>query len=127
MLLLFETAAGYALFKVLKEGKLQEAEVRIVTVRSGCEHRNASSILVEPLPIACLYWSRNLNDKRQSSMWRCLTPLVVRRTYQQISARQKAQERWSSLRRSASLKTQPRLSQQQLRWSTVNSAKVSIL
>ena len=28
MLLLFETAAGYALFKVLKEGKLQEAEVR---------------------------------------------------------------------------------------------------
>jgi len=32
MLLLFETAAGYALFKVLKEGKLQEAEVRTVTV-----------------------------------------------------------------------------------------------
>lgn len=27
MLLLFETAAGYALFKVLNEGKLQEAEV----------------------------------------------------------------------------------------------------
>lgn len=31
MLLLFETAAGYALFKVLKEGKLQEAEVRSIT------------------------------------------------------------------------------------------------
>lgn len=31
MLLLFETAAGYALFKVLKEGKLQEAEVRLTT------------------------------------------------------------------------------------------------
>ena len=27
MLLLFETAAGFALFKVLKEGKLQETEV----------------------------------------------------------------------------------------------------
>jgi nucleolar protein 58 len=26
MLLLFETAAGFALFKVLKEGKLQEAD-----------------------------------------------------------------------------------------------------
>ena len=33
MLLLFETAAGYALFKVLKEGKVQEAEVRLATVR----------------------------------------------------------------------------------------------
>lgn len=32
MLLLFETAAGYALFKVLKEGKLQEAEVCSATV-----------------------------------------------------------------------------------------------
>ncbi len=32
MLLLFETAAGYALFKVLKEGKLQEAEARAATV-----------------------------------------------------------------------------------------------
>ena len=30
MLLLFETAAGYALFKVLKEGKLQEAEVCMI-------------------------------------------------------------------------------------------------
>ena len=29
MLLLFETAAGYALFKVLKENKLQEVDVRI--------------------------------------------------------------------------------------------------
>jgi hypothetical protein len=28
MLLLFETAAGYALFKVVKEGKLEKAEVR---------------------------------------------------------------------------------------------------
>lgn len=28
MLLLFETAAGFALFKVLKEGKLENAEVR---------------------------------------------------------------------------------------------------
>jgi len=28
MLLLFETAAGFALFKVLKEGKLKETEVR---------------------------------------------------------------------------------------------------
>jgi len=27
MLLLFETAAGFALFKVLKEGKVEEAEV----------------------------------------------------------------------------------------------------
>jgi hypothetical protein len=27
MLLLFESAAGYALFKVLKEGKLKDAEV----------------------------------------------------------------------------------------------------
>lgn len=27
MLLLFETAAGYAIFKVLDEGKLQKAEV----------------------------------------------------------------------------------------------------
>jgi hypothetical protein len=27
MLLLFETAAGYALFKVLKENKLQEVDV----------------------------------------------------------------------------------------------------
>ena len=33
MLLLFETAAGYALFKVLKEGKLQEAEVRAALLR----------------------------------------------------------------------------------------------
>ena len=55
MLLLFETAAGYALFKVLKEGKLQEAEVRNATVRLGCEHHNASSAFVEPIPIACLY------------------------------------------------------------------------
>lgn len=30
MLLLFETAAGFALFKVLKEGKLKETEVRRV-------------------------------------------------------------------------------------------------
>ena len=28
MLLLFETAAGFALFKVLKEGKLKETDVR---------------------------------------------------------------------------------------------------
>ena len=28
MLLLFETAAGFALFKVLKENKIQETEVR---------------------------------------------------------------------------------------------------
>lgn len=28
MLLLFETPAGYAIFKVLDEGKLQQAEVR---------------------------------------------------------------------------------------------------
>lgn len=28
MLLLFETAAGFALFKVLKEGKLEQSEVR---------------------------------------------------------------------------------------------------
>ena len=32
MLLLFETAAGYALFKVLKENKLQEVDVRIVQI-----------------------------------------------------------------------------------------------
>lgn len=33
MLLLFETAAGFALFKVLKEGKLKEADVGcIVTI-----------------------------------------------------------------------------------------------
>ena len=29
MLLLFETAAGFALFKVLKEGKLKETDVRL--------------------------------------------------------------------------------------------------
>ena len=39
MLLLFETAAGYALFKVLKEGKLQEAEVCSASVRSGREQQ----------------------------------------------------------------------------------------
>ena len=41
MLLLFETAAGYALFKVLKEGKLQEAEVRTACnrrTRIGCSN-----------------------------------------------------------------------------------------
>lgn len=70
MLLLFETAAGYALFKVLKEGKLQEAEVRTATVRLGCEHLSASSTLVEQLHIACLYWSRRVYEEQQSSMWR---------------------------------------------------------
>lgn len=32
MLLLFETAAGFALFKVLKEKKLEEAEVSVSLV-----------------------------------------------------------------------------------------------
>ena len=32
MLLLFETAAGYALFKVLKENKLQEVDVSGISV-----------------------------------------------------------------------------------------------
>jgi hypothetical protein len=31
MLLLFETAAGYALFKVLKENRLQEVDVRVAS------------------------------------------------------------------------------------------------
>ncbi len=36
MLLLFETAAGFALFKVLKEGKLKETEVRrVASARSS--------------------------------------------------------------------------------------------
>ena len=35
MLLLFETAAGFALFKVVKEGKLEKAEVRRVGARSA--------------------------------------------------------------------------------------------
>ena len=124
MLLLFETAAGYALFKVLKEGKLQEVEVRNATVGLGCEHHNASSIPEKPLPIACLLSNGFEYKKRQKC--RCKMPLVVRRTYQQISARQKVQERWSSSRHSANSRTRPRLSQQQLHWSTANSAKVSI-
>ena len=36
MLLLFETAAGYALFKVVKEGKLDKAEVRRRGGLEGC-------------------------------------------------------------------------------------------
>ncbi len=38
MLLLFETAAGFALFKVLNEGKLEQAEVRCATFST---HRSA--------------------------------------------------------------------------------------
>lgn len=36
MLLLFETAAGFALFKVLKENKIQETEVRRLHGRLDC-------------------------------------------------------------------------------------------
>jgi hypothetical protein len=34
MLLLFETAAGYALFKVLKEDKLKEVDVRFCSLQA---------------------------------------------------------------------------------------------
>ena len=37
MLLLFETAAGFALFKVLKEGKLKETDVRLQAPARGCQ------------------------------------------------------------------------------------------
>ena len=86
---------------------------------------NASATLFELLPVACPNLDRTENGKRQKCIRSCKLPLVVRRTYQQTSARQKVQERWSSLRRSANSKTRPRLWQQQLHWSTVNSAKVS--
>ena len=36
MLLLFESAAGYALFKVLKEGKLDEVNVRAAGEAAEC-------------------------------------------------------------------------------------------
>ena len=35
MLLLFESAAGFCLFKVLNEGKLKEAETQVGRVGSG--------------------------------------------------------------------------------------------
>lgn len=43
MLLLFETAAGFALFKVLKEGKLEQAEVNgdLGACRLTCEGRTS--------------------------------------------------------------------------------------
>jgi hypothetical protein len=39
MLFLFETAAGYALFKVVKEGKLEKTEVRGSAERAGRPQR----------------------------------------------------------------------------------------
>lgn len=43
MLLLFETAAGYALFKVLKENKLQEAEVSASSLPTASRQQLCSS------------------------------------------------------------------------------------
>lgn len=37
MLLLFETAAGYALFKVLKEKKIEEAGVSAINTLIACD------------------------------------------------------------------------------------------
>lgn len=41
MLLLFETAAGFALFKVLKEKKVEEAEVGAPARAQGRQQRGA--------------------------------------------------------------------------------------
>ncbi len=46
MLLLFETAAGFALFKVLQENKIQETEVS--PCKENCQRRLAVTIAGSP-------------------------------------------------------------------------------
>ena len=55
MLLLFETAAGYALFKVLNKGKIDAAEVRQICIAAERPMRFECDPVPSPPPMhACV-------------------------------------------------------------------------
>ena len=120
MLLLFETAAGYALFKVLKEGKLQEAEVRFVP---GVYSQSAA-ICALTVDYHHAHRMHMHIASRKGALHGTQRPGVLCRTYLQISAQQQEQTRSSSSRHSANSRTQLKLLQQLLHLWTASSAKV---
>ncbi len=120
MLLLFETAAGYALFKVLKEGKLQEAEVPSATV----DYAVSGSRQRAPRPRHFVAFASHKPDVADAQAGLFTMLVLYCRTFTRTLPHQRMPGRWSSLRPSASLKTQLKLLQQQQLWWTASSAKV---
>lgn len=68
MLVLFETAAGFALFKVLDEGKVKEVDDLWKEFETPAKAKN---MYVDEVASFCLFTCPGVREVFASQLWRC--------------------------------------------------------